>query len=307
MALVKLLRDAQARPNVRGAQFNNATVGGERQIATSVGISNTVPTTPEFNLNSAYQNFRTESTSQDHNNARRTNYGYAAESLPLVETFSSALRQSIITALNNCGDVPTCNGSGVYTLTPTGSNVDVFCDLDTAGGPWTIIASRYDGSVDFYKSWNEYKNGFGSLTGEFWLVFKNVRLLLVQNMKLRIEMEAWSGTLKHVEYDTFDISDEASEYILNIGGYSSPDGLYDALNHHNGRLFSTYDNGNYISGYSCTSRAHGAWWYKSCYQSNLFGKWMTNEVFQAMNWFNFYANNESHTAVKTVRMMLKKK
>jgi len=25
-----------------------------------------------------------------------------------------------------------------------------------------------DGSVNFDREWEEYKNGFGSLTGEFW-------------------------------------------------------------------------------------------------------------------------------------------
>ena len=31
-----------------------------------------------------------------------------------------------------------------------------------------VILRRQDGSVDFNKEWDEYKYGFGSLTGEFW-------------------------------------------------------------------------------------------------------------------------------------------
>ena len=32
-----------------------------------------------------------------------------------------------------------------------------------------MIQRRVDGSVDFYRDWFEYDNGFGHLEGEFWL------------------------------------------------------------------------------------------------------------------------------------------
>lgn len=32
-----------------------------------------------------------------------------------------------------------------------------------------VILNRMDGSVDFYRSWETYKKGFGKADGEYWL------------------------------------------------------------------------------------------------------------------------------------------
>lgn len=32
-----------------------------------------------------------------------------------------------------------------------------------------IIQQRFDGSVDFYRNWTDYKAGFGSIDSEFWI------------------------------------------------------------------------------------------------------------------------------------------
>ncbi|XP_020809214.1 ryncolin-2-like [Drosophila serrata] len=45
----------------------------------------------------------------------------------------------------------------------------VACDQLSHGGGWTLFLRRTDGSEDFFRDWNDYKNGFGKLENEFFL------------------------------------------------------------------------------------------------------------------------------------------
>ena len=43
----------------------------------------------------------------------------------------------------DCGDIPSDSISGVYTIYPEGScGMTVYCDVETAGGPWTVSISK---------------------------------------------------------------------------------------------------------------------------------------------------------------------
>ena len=84
-----------------------------------------------------------------------------------------------------------------------------------------MFQKRLDGSVDFYRGWADYKNGFGKPNGEFWLGLDQInRLTKSENNMLRVDLEDWEGETRYAEYDSFAIPDEASKYKLSLGSYS---------------------------------------------------------------------------------------
>lgn len=94
----------------------------------------------------------------------------------------------------------------------------VYCDQETAGGGWTVIQRRKDGSVDFYRGWQDYKNGFGELTGEFWLGLDNIHQLTRYGKQnyLRVDLE----NVLFAEYSNFAVDNETNKYKLTVGGYN---------------------------------------------------------------------------------------
>ena len=103
--------------------------------------------------------------------------------------------------------------------------MQVYCDMTTDGGGWTVFQNRLDGSVDFYLGWESYKNGFGDLNGEFWLGNDNLhRLTAVYDVKLRVDLEDFDGDIRYAEYKTFKVADEGDKYRLLIGGYNGTAG-----------------------------------------------------------------------------------
>ena len=108
--------------------------------------------------------------------------------------------------------------SGVYTVDPDGSGAfDVFCDQTTDGGGWTVFQKRINGSVDFYRYWADYKNGFSNLNGEFWLGLDKIhRLANSDAFELRVDLEDWQGGTRFAKYTSFAISNEATKYKLSL-------------------------------------------------------------------------------------------
>ena len=83
-----------------------------------------------------------------------------------------------------------------------------------------MFQGRLDGSVDFYRDWNDYKNGFGSTSGEFWLGNDNIHSLTTSGKQvLRIDLETFDGETRFAEYSGFSIDDESNNYTLRLDAY----------------------------------------------------------------------------------------
>ena len=124
----------------------------------------------------------------------------------------------------NCADLYKSGSkiSGVYKINPDGlGEFEVYCDQKTAGGGWTVFQKRQDGSVDFYRAWNDYKKGFGNLNGEFWLGLDKINRLTVSgSYKLRVDLEDLQGSTAFAEYSSFAVTSERVKYKLSLGSYS---------------------------------------------------------------------------------------
>ncbi|VDH98893.1 Hypothetical predicted protein [Mytilus galloprovincialis] len=202
----------------------------------------------------------------------------------------------------DCSDLPVESSSDIYVIQPLNSvNVTVFCEMETDGGGWTvsmnsvnitvfcemetdcegwtIVQTRYDGSVNFYRNWNDYKKGFGDVTGEHWIGNDNLHNILHQGTyKVRFDLEDFENDTAYAIYDMFNIGNGETNYRLNISGYNGTAGhsVRDSYNiSHEGVEFTTYDRDNDLRGdINCADVGYGeagGWWYGSCTWSNING------------------------------------
>ena len=83
--------------------------------------------------------------------------------------------------------------------------------------------------------------------------------------KLKFDLQSHSNTSNwyYAEYTTFKVLSEASNYTLQVAGYSGNAG-YDALSYHDGVMFSTYDRDNDPDSRHCAVLHGGGFWYKDC-------------------------------------------
>ncbi|GCC29331.1 angiopoietin-related protein 4 isoform X1 [Chiloscyllium punctatum] len=167
--------------------------------------------------------------------------------------------------------------TSVYKIQPIGSKpFEAFCQMTEEGG-WTVIQRRRDGSVDFDRLWQAYKDGFGNLTGEFWLGLEKLYTIVRQGgYLLRIELEDWENHTEYTEYP-FSLGSEATDYTMTLKSPTSGN-LKNAIRESSGLGFSTRDQDHDLKfNMSCAKHLTGGWWFTTCGQANLNGKYFASK------------------------------
>ena len=143
-----------------------------------------------------------------------------------------------------------------------------YCDMETDGGGWLVIQRRFNGTVPFDRTMEEYENGFGDASSEFWYGLKNILCLTKDknDVELRIDLEYPNGKKGFVHYKHFAIS-AGSSYQASTTLFKTSPGV--SSNFFNPQLeYYRYGSRpryypNFYVKANCRSNV-GGWWDTSC-------------------------------------------
>ncbi|XP_061190491.1 ficolin-1-like [Saccostrea echinata] len=202
--------------------------------------------------------------------------------------------------------------SGVYEIYLYGSSLgplQVYCDMKTMGGGWTVIQKRIDGSLSFDRNWAEFKNGFGSPEQKVWIGNDVINQMTKgHNSSLYVSITLVDRTTLYELYNQFSVFDEAENYKLFLAGPAtgtlgdrmlSTGLVYRDLS---GMPFSTRDRDNDRYEGNCAVYAGGGgWWFNDCYFAFLNGRWSSSDWIYP--WYPpvFYSNS-----IKEIVMMIRR-
>ncbi|XP_071794434.1 fibrinogen-like protein 1 isoform X2 [Asterias amurensis] len=206
--------------------------------------------------------------------------------------------------------------SGVYNITPSQypDGLEVYCHMNKEGKGWIVFQRRVDDTVNFTRSWGEYRDGFGDKEGSFWLGNEILRRLTEPvdeewQMRVRLDVAVLPNKQSGL-YNDFRVDGE--NYTLHVGEFSTSSDMHalsDCLSPptggeppSNGQPFTTPDQDNDAEpDLNCADELKGGWWFNRCTEtgwgvgrhSNLNGECSQkpphDEYGRGIVWSNIYS------------------
>uniref|UniRef100_A0A914X9F3 Fibrinogen C-terminal domain-containing protein n=1 Tax=Plectus sambesii TaxID=2011161 RepID=A0A914X9F3_9BILA len=214
---------------------------------------------------------------------------------------------------------------GIYSVNPDGkASFDVFCDMTTDGGGWTVFQKRINEDLSFYdKNWTDYKVGFDNgLENNLWLGNDRIHVLTYRDINVELRIDFWfdrsigqysSGNPNGYwweKHTNFFIDDEAHAYTLHLsqdyGGNATNDNTY-GISSSIGSKFATNDvpNGAPLS---CRSGSQlGGWWMGSryCVYAAPNGKYVPLDFNSPGGGFFWMSDFQTNIIPRWFRMMMR--
>ncbi|RUS77923.1 hypothetical protein EGW08_014319 [Elysia chlorotica] len=153
--------------------------------------------------------------------------------------------------------------------------------------PHFIGNRRTNGREDFFRTWNEYVNGFGKKSEDHWLGLKYMRRLTKAGFTDFKILLFDNGKSYYLDVHNFTVGSELNRFKLSYSGTTNgtlkPDAFI-VLTQAPGFSTKDRDNDSWWQG-SCAWKNNGAWWYTDCGWSELNGPWVLR-IPLPKNWYN---------------------
>ena len=164
--------------------------------------------------------------------------------------------------------------NGVYTiyLKSQSRSIEVYCDMTTKGGGWILFQRRFNGNISFDRDWQNYKEGFGDVHGEFWLGNEYVHLMTnmedLNGCEMMMKGKRFNGKTRSIFFRNFQLLSEKEYY--KVASKAVCDDCKDMEKHFIREPFSSRDENK--SNKKCPQLFKGGWWYpvRGATCSNLF-------------------------------------
>ncbi|CAG2209460.1 unnamed protein product [Mytilus edulis] len=148
----------------------------------------------------------------------------------------------------------------------------------------------------------------------------DILYLQMDNCARENKNRGYSGDAGKYAISVSGYSGDAGKYAISVSGYIGDAGKYnisviaysgdtgDSLSYSNGMKFTTFDQkNNPYTGYgNCAVYFHGAWWHKTCHNSNLNGGYLAGDhatFADGMNWKVIIYQDLSRSEVFTMALL----